>query len=69
MERKFLGRGTAFGKNQGVAGPESIPKSVAEVVKGEFWDIFTTPKSDLDFFGVWSKMSQNPPFTTTNIEL
>ena len=26
VERKFRGRGTAFGKNQGVVGPESIPK-------------------------------------------
>ena len=54
MERKFLGRSTAFGKNQGVVGPESIPKTVAVVVKGEFWDIFGT--------------SQNPAFTTTMVE-
>ena len=27
VERKFHGRGTAFGKNQGVVGPESIPKT------------------------------------------
>ena len=55
MERKFLGRSTAFGKNQGVVGPESIPKTVAVVVKGEFWDIFGT--------------SQNPAFTTTMVEM
>ena len=40
VQRKFLGRGTTFGRNQGVVGPESIPKTVAVVVKGEFWDIF-----------------------------
>ena len=34
VERKFLGRGTAFGRNQGVVGSESIPKTVAVVVKG-----------------------------------
>ena len=28
VERKFHGRDTAFGRNQGVVGPESIPKTV-----------------------------------------
>ena len=32
VERKFRERGTAFGKNQAVVGPESIAKTVTVVV-------------------------------------